>query len=434
VPSDLIKVPSILVRYGDENQSIFSDLELDQAEYSETNESLMVTDQIANSYNSINSIGQNIFNVYSTRAYNSTVTLLGNAMLQPFMYYQLDNVPMFRGAYIIKKVTHSITPNHMTTKMVGNRVKRIKTKLIDKAVIFSSIIGGLNNININEGSSLDSMFEENVKRENGDGTPLISKSLNPDLYEKYFYYHKKPGNNPYEEGDFSRESNTQIKDGNGFRFMRYEEIFKKVREITGIPLINIKTASVVESSVGKNKGIGGFEINGSGYVGLMQFGQPATMDVRNQIEGIIFTEGINNHINYKFAANIDVINRKILIPEKITKYNWTKEPMVNTVDNNSMYDDFISALGFAFYAQKYISKDKINNASDSYLVHQQGPTGYKEIIGNPIGIISSNAKGNPPIPSEVSELIHNQDWYLAWSGKLESIATSIDPNYKTMTG
>lgn len=434
VPSDLTKVPSILVRYGDENQSIFSDLELDQAEYSETNESLMVTDQIANSYNSINSIGQNIFNVYSTRAYNSTVTLLGNAMLQPFMYYQLDNVPMFRGAYIIKKVTHSITPNHMTTKMVGNRVKRIKTKLIDKAVIFSSIIGGLNNININEGSSLDSMFEENVKRENGDGTPLISKSLNPDLYEKYFYYHKKPGNEPYEEGDFSRESNTQIKEGNGFRFMTYEEIFKKVREITGISLINIKTASVVESSVGKNKGIGGFEINGSGYVGLMQFGQPATMDVRNQIEGIIFTEGINNHINYKFAANIDVINRKILIPEKITKYNWTKEPMVNTVDNNSMYDDFISALGFAFYAQKYISKDKINNASDSYLVHQQGPTGYKEIIGNPIGIISSNAKGNPPIPSEASELIHNQDWYLAWSGKLESIATSIDPNYKTMVG
>jgi hypothetical protein len=148
IPADFKEVPAFVVRYGDENQSIFKELTLDQSEYSETNESLAVTDSIANSYNNIGNVGQNLFNVYVNRAYNCKVVMMGNAMIQPFMYFQLHNVPMFRGAYIIVKVEHSITPNTMTTTITGNRVKRHKTKFLDKTTIFNNLIGNFNEINV----------------------------------------------------------------------------------------------------------------------------------------------------------------------------------------------------------------------------------------------------------------------------------------------
>jgi hypothetical protein len=63
-------------------------------------------------------------------------------MIQPMMYFQLDNIPMFHGAYLITKVTHSIVPNNMTTVFTGTRIRIAKTPLIDKATLYSSLISG----------------------------------------------------------------------------------------------------------------------------------------------------------------------------------------------------------------------------------------------------------------------------------------------------
>jgi hypothetical protein len=41
--------------------------------------------------------GQNIYNVYSVRSYKAEVEMLGNAMIQPMMHFQLNNIPMFHG-------------------------------------------------------------------------------------------------------------------------------------------------------------------------------------------------------------------------------------------------------------------------------------------------------------------------------------------------
>lgn len=174
VPSDFDNVPAILVRYGDLNQSIFKDIQLSQSEFSETNESLAVTDAIANSYNNINSIGQNLYNVYTNRAYNSTIEMMGNAMIQPFMYFQLQNIPMFRGAYVIVKVEHSLVDNHMTTKITGNRVKKGKTKLLDKVTIFNNLIGNFGDINV-EGANLENLIEV----ENNISSETLTTIYNP---------------------------------------------------------------------------------------------------------------------------------------------------------------------------------------------------------------------------------------------------------------
>ena len=85
--------------------------------------------------------GNNLFNVYQTRSYSAEVEMMGSAMIQPMMYFQLNNIPMFRGAYLIYKVNHSIKPHSMTTTFKGNRVKKAKTPLIDKATMLMNLVG-----------------------------------------------------------------------------------------------------------------------------------------------------------------------------------------------------------------------------------------------------------------------------------------------------
>lgn len=135
---------AFVVNYGHQNQNIFKDIKLDQSEFNETAESLQITDAISNqlSKSSQSFVGQNLYNVYSVRSYKVEIEMMGDAMIQPMMYFQLNNIPMFHGAYLITKVNHSIKPNTMTTVFTGTRIKLGKTPLIDAATLFSSILAG----------------------------------------------------------------------------------------------------------------------------------------------------------------------------------------------------------------------------------------------------------------------------------------------------
>ena len=68
--------------------------------------------------------GQDLFSIYSNRSYDCSVEMLGCANLMPLMYFQLNNVPMFRGVYRIMQVEHSIQNNTMKTKFVGTKVSK----------------------------------------------------------------------------------------------------------------------------------------------------------------------------------------------------------------------------------------------------------------------------------------------------------------------
>lgn len=137
------KMAAFVVRYGQQNQNLFKDIILDQSEFSETAESLQITDAIAQgaSQSSGTYAGQNMYNVYSVRSYKSEVEMLGNAMIQPMMYFQLSNIPMFHGAYLITSVKHSIIPNYMSTNFTGVRIKYINTPLITEDIVYSRILG-----------------------------------------------------------------------------------------------------------------------------------------------------------------------------------------------------------------------------------------------------------------------------------------------------
>jgi hypothetical protein len=49
-----------------------------------------------------------LYNLYKNRSYECRVESMGNAMIQPTMYFNLRNVPMFRGPYMIQDVEHTI--------------------------------------------------------------------------------------------------------------------------------------------------------------------------------------------------------------------------------------------------------------------------------------------------------------------------------------
>ena len=145
-------IPVFAVNYGSSNQSIFKNLKLDQQEFSETDESLTIIDTLASRGNQANRLhtGQNLFNVYSVRSYSCEIEALGNAMIQPMMYYQLNGIPMFHGAYLIKRVSHNITPNHMTTTFTGSKISITDVPLLDNSTIYMNLIGSLSDVNITD--------------------------------------------------------------------------------------------------------------------------------------------------------------------------------------------------------------------------------------------------------------------------------------------
>ena len=100
----------------------------------------------------------NIYNVYAVRSYSAEIEMLGNAMIQPMMYFQLDNIPMFRGAYLITRVKHNIKPNYMSTHFTGTRINRDQTPLIDVATLFSSMLNGYQLPKAKINSSINNFF------------------------------------------------------------------------------------------------------------------------------------------------------------------------------------------------------------------------------------------------------------------------------------
>jgi len=177
------QVNAFKVKFGEQNQSMFTDVKIDSKEYPETNESIQILSRIAgdNKKQAPPPKGQNLYNLYENRAYKATISGLGNAMIQPTQYFQLENVPLFNGAYIILSVEHNIEPNKMTTNFSGTKILRYP---IPRVLESSTILGfdggnttetnpaGLSNETITQGpnasagksqAQFNSMYEFKVK-------------------------------------------------------------------------------------------------------------------------------------------------------------------------------------------------------------------------------------------------------------------------------
>jgi hypothetical protein len=118
------RVVAFEVSIGDQNQGIFKSVQLDQTSIRNTSESFEVMENLGRSESGAGAkqIDTGLFDLYRTRSYTCDVTMMGNVMIQPTMYFYLKNVPLFRGSYWITEVSHNIRNNNITTTFKGTRI------------------------------------------------------------------------------------------------------------------------------------------------------------------------------------------------------------------------------------------------------------------------------------------------------------------------
>lgn len=142
-------VPAFGVTYSAQNQSYFKNININMdnpitTDYSIMNQLQLSQTAASGDLNQTVGIGQNIYSIYSNRSYNCTVEMMGCANIMPMMYFQLNNIPMFKGAYMITSVKHSIKAGNMTTTFTGVRQSRILYPFVNSSLILTSLMDRLN--------------------------------------------------------------------------------------------------------------------------------------------------------------------------------------------------------------------------------------------------------------------------------------------------
>jgi hypothetical protein len=122
------------VDIGVRNQNIFYSFSVSQDNGLATSEAINTMINFTNNATGKNVATQNnsLYNLYKQRSYKATVTCLGNALIQPSMYFNLRHVPMFNGPYMILDVQHSIQSGNFQTSFTGIRQGYFDLPLIDK--------------------------------------------------------------------------------------------------------------------------------------------------------------------------------------------------------------------------------------------------------------------------------------------------------------
>lgn len=117
------KVVAFNVDVGIRNQNIFKSISVGQDAGKETLESVLANERLIKKYSGGDFSSQNVslWDLYSKRAYTCSVSSMGNAMIQPEMYFNLKHVPMFTGPYWITEVSHKISPGSFNTDFKGTR-------------------------------------------------------------------------------------------------------------------------------------------------------------------------------------------------------------------------------------------------------------------------------------------------------------------------
>jgi hypothetical protein len=156
------------VDVGIRNQNIFYALSVSQDNGVATSESINVQLDMANQASGRQIATQNnsLYNLYKNRSYKCSITSLGNALIQPTMYFNLRHVPMFDGPYLITEVNHSIQQGSFQTTFDGTRQGYFDLPTIDSFLqsINQNLITKLEEIlKINKDQVKISATTDNVK-------------------------------------------------------------------------------------------------------------------------------------------------------------------------------------------------------------------------------------------------------------------------------
>jgi len=131
------QLPAFGVVYGGQYQSYFKKIDINMDNPIATEQSIGAKFRIIEmsrheDRKTRGTVAQDLYDVFSTRSYNCNIRMMGCAWVQPLMYFVLLNIPLFKGSYIIYKVSHKMVPGDMETTIMGCRMSRIATKIADE--------------------------------------------------------------------------------------------------------------------------------------------------------------------------------------------------------------------------------------------------------------------------------------------------------------
>jgi len=124
------------VDFGKRNQGIFSSISVDMNQHKNIGPTFLVLEDLGSqaSGQKVAQQSQSFYQFYKTRSYTCQIQSLGNAMIQPTMYFNLTNVPLFYGPYLIMNVSHNISNRGFTTNFDGVRIPKNSLQMPDKLV------------------------------------------------------------------------------------------------------------------------------------------------------------------------------------------------------------------------------------------------------------------------------------------------------------
>jgi len=163
------------VSFGAQNQTIFKNVSLNQQEHKETGEYFKALSDLVDKRGGTQKtyVGTDLLRLFKTRSYTCKVDALGCMNIQPLMYFDLQNVPFFNGAYLITSVNHNISPNHMTTNFQGVR----QSKFISPPT--EEITANLD-IDLNESSETPKIVFTNTNISNSGYNIGVRNEIEPD--------------------------------------------------------------------------------------------------------------------------------------------------------------------------------------------------------------------------------------------------------------
>lgn len=207
-------VPVFAVSYGKQNQSYFKNIILNQNNPVTTFASILALKNLNeknDSNSSVTLMSQDLYDVYSSYSYTCQVEMLGCAQIQPMMYFQLTNSPMWNGAYLIYKVNHSIRAGYMTTSFTGMRLSKNYPKIISPRIASSDdLSSSIVTISPNDNNSISSLsmntqignfkLKDYAKNQTNLSTTIVQriyKYLSPIIEDLYVSWNSSQLNNNY---------------------------------------------------------------------------------------------------------------------------------------------------------------------------------------------------------------------------------------------
>lgn len=180
------------VSYGIQNQNFFKRVSINTSNSMETEES------IANLFNISQKGGEtadnktivnasSLYPIYGKRSYTSTIEMMGCMNIMPLTYFQINNIPLFNGAYMIVKVSHDITPNDFSTTITGVRVSKFKPP-VDSRIFNLPAIDLLSNRLINKDYDKDKYMDHTKRSKPNSGIYIDTHTNEKNLDPKGIYW------------------------------------------------------------------------------------------------------------------------------------------------------------------------------------------------------------------------------------------------------